>query len=81
MAAVVKRARAALGGDKVKLHAAISPFNNFVTTNDAMRAITVQQLAGGADSVWVYREDFLEKLNLWQGVRAANDLVRRHVSQ
>jgi uncharacterized lipoprotein YddW (UPF0748 family) len=81
MAAIVKRARAALGGDKVKLHAALAPFNNFVTTNDAMRAITVQQLAGGADSVWVYREDFLEKLNLWAGVRAANELVRKRVSQ
>jgi hypothetical protein len=75
MVDTVQRARAALGPN-VKILAAMTPFNNFVTSNDQMKTIASEQMRGGADGVWVYREDALQKLDLWAGVKAANELVR-----
>lgn len=74
MAGVIKTVRDAIG-PKVTLVAAISPFNNFVTTDEQLVGIAKAQLAGGADGVWIYRDDFLEKNKLWNGVKAANALA------
>ncbi len=72
--AVTERARKALG-PKVRLHAALTPFNNFVKTNDQMVDHAQRLLASGAEELWVYRDDYLEKLDLWAGVKSANELV------
>lgn len=74
MPKVVKRARRLAGPDVVLL-SALSPFNRFLTTNEQMIAATKAQLSAGADGVWIYRDDFLEELNLWEGASAAAKLV------
>lgn len=71
---VTERARQALGPN-VELHAALTPFNNFVTTNDEMVDHAKRLMAAGATDLWVYRDDFLEQLNLWDGVKSANQIV------
>jgi hypothetical protein len=35
------------------------------------------QLAGDADGLWIYRSDYLEELDLWQGAQAAAALTQR----
>jgi uncharacterized lipoprotein YddW (UPF0748 family) len=71
MAGVIKTARDALGPN-VRLVAAIAPFNNFVTTDEQLVSIAKAQLTGGADGVWIYRDDYLETSKLWNGVKMAN---------
>ncbi len=70
MPAVVKRAREALG-PKVVLLSALTPFNRFLKTNEEMVEAARAQRAGGADGLWIYREDSLTELDLWEGARVA----------
>lgn len=74
MAPTIARAREALGPN-VQLLSAITPFNNFVTTDAQVVEIAKAQLAGGADGLWIYRDDFLETNKLWAGVKQANALA------
>lgn len=71
---VTQRARRALGPN-VQLHAALTPFNRFVETNDQMVDHAKLLMAAGATDLWVYRDDFLEQLQLWDGVKSANQVV------
>jgi|GEM_PF-3322821 len=65
------RARAALGS-KVRLHASLTPFNNFVKTDEQMQIHAGLLMAGHADGLWIYREDALTKLNLWPAAAKVN---------
>ena len=68
---VTQRARSLLG-DKVKLHASLTPFNNFVKTDEQMQSHARLLMAGNADGLWIYREDSLTKLDLWPAVAKVN---------
>ena len=70
---IVKNVRSAIGPN-VCLYSSLSPFNNFIKTNEEMVKAAEQQLLGGSDRVWIYRDDFLIKLNLWDGARSAGEL-------
>lgn len=73
----VARARAALG-PTVRLHAALTPFNRFVSTPAEMAGAADALLAGAPDGLWVYREDYLTELDLWRAVPdVADRLIRR----
>lgn len=74
MKAVVEHVRSVVG-DKVVLHTALTPFQGFLKTNDEMKRAAEEQLAGDADGLWIYREDFLNQLDLWTGAKLANDLL------
>lgn len=74
MTEAVKRVRRAIGPNTV-LHSSLSPFKAFQKTNEEMVEAAKAQLAGGADGLWIYREDFLEQLNLWDGAKSARDLL------
>ncbi len=74
MTEVVQRVRQAIS-PTVVLHSSLTPFQHFQKTNDEMVAAGKAQLAGGADGLWIYREDFLEQLNLWAGAKSARDLL------
>ncbi|MCC7348929.1 MAG: family 10 glycosylhydrolase [Phycisphaerales bacterium] len=77
MERTVARVRAAVG-PKVSLYSALCPFNEFLKTNEEMVAAAKAQLSGGADGLWVYRDDYVDKLKLWNGVRDANQLIGAH---
>lgn len=77
MERTVARVRTAVG-PKVMLYSALSPFNNFLKTNEEMISAANAQLSGGADGLWVYRYDYVDKLKLWNGVRDANQLIVAH---
>lgn len=77
MERTVARVRTAIG-PYVPLYSALCPFNEFLKTNDEMIAAAKAQLAGGADGLWVYRDDYVDKLKLWDGVRSANELIMAH---
>ena len=80
MAAVVQRAREAVG-PKVVLLSALCPFNNFLKTNEEMIAAAKAQMSSGADGLWIYREDYLTQLNLWAGAKSAGELTVRKAGQ
>lgn len=61
-------------GPNVRLHGALTPFNNFLSTEQQMVDATVELVEGGADGLWVYREDALTNNNLWNGAKRANDV-------
>lgn len=73
MPAVVEQARQALG-PKVVLFSALSPFNNFIKTNDEMTTAARALMKGGSDALWIYRDDFLTQLNLWDGAQKAGTI-------
>lgn len=77
---IVRQARVALG-PRVALLSAISPFNNFITTEAQFLGIAKAGLNAGANGVWIYRDDFLEKNKLWQAAGAASKLPTQPVSQ
>jgi hypothetical protein len=74
MEPIVSHVRQAIGND-VKLYPSLCPFNNFLKTNAEMVAAANAQLAGKADGLWVYRDDYVDKLKLWDGVREANAIL------
>lgn len=77
MEATVAVARKSLGKDVI-LWSALTPFNRFLKTNEEMEAAAKAQLAGGADGLWIYREDFLRELDLWKGAKSAAGLAAKH---
>lgn len=74
MKSQVAEVRAAVG-DKVVLYSALCTFQDRLKTEEDMKSAAIQQLDGGADGLWIYREDYLVNLNLWSGARAANDVA------
>ena len=77
MKTVVSHVRQVIGND-VKLYSSLCPFNEFLKTNAEMVSAANAQLAGKADGLWVYRDDFVDKLKLWDGVQEANAILVKH---
>jgi len=71
---VVRQTRE-LAGDDVMLISALSPFNRFLTTDEELVAASKAQLQGGADSLWIYRYDYLDELKLWGGTQSVAELL------
>lgn len=69
---VVNSVRAAVGQD-VQLHAALTTWNNFLTTKAQFQAAVREAFLGSADGLFVYREDYLVLNSLWDEAKAAND--------
>jgi uncharacterized lipoprotein YddW (UPF0748 family) len=76
MPPVVRRARESLG-PRVVLLSALAPFNRFLRTNEEMSEAAEAQLEAGADGLWIYREDYLNQLDLWKGAARASHLAGR----
>jgi uncharacterized lipoprotein YddW (UPF0748 family) len=62
-------------GPNVVLLSALTPFADRITTNDAMKSAANAQLSSGADSLWIYRHDFLEQHGLWDGAKESSSLA------
>ncbi len=62
-----------LVGPGVLVHGALTPYAGFLTTNTQMVEASREMLIGGADRLWIYREDALTAGNLWDGAALAND--------
>jgi hypothetical protein len=75
MPETVRRARKALGPDVV-LRSALCPYYRYLKSNDEMIRAARAQLGAGSDGLWIYREDFVERLDLWSGAEAASQLAR-----
>jgi len=65
-----------LAGSDVKLLTALSPFNRFHSTHEIMLQVAKEQLAAGADGLWIYRSDYLEEMDLWHSAQAAAEMIR-----
>jgi uncharacterized lipoprotein YddW (UPF0748 family) len=76
MPGVVRTVRDAIGPDVV-LHAALATFHKKLSSNSDLVKATRQLRAGGADTVWIYRQDFLEEMNLWEGVSDVSKLLKK----
>ena len=72
----VTRARQ-LVGDKVKIYPSLCPFNDFIKTEQEMIDAANALLKGKADGLWIYREDYLTKHDLWKTTPAINDLLTK----
>ena len=64
-----------LAGPSVKLLTALSPFNRFHATHEIMLQVAKEQLAAGADGLWIYRSDYLEEMGLWHSAQAAAEMT------
>ncbi len=64
-----------LAGPDVKLLTALSPFNRFHSTHEIMLQVAKEQLAAGADGLWIYRSDYLEEMDLWHSAQAAGEMT------
>jgi hypothetical protein len=62
-----------LVGPNVVLHGALTTYNNILATGQQMVDASRELLLGGADRLWIYREDYLSSNNLWSGAGLAND--------
>lgn len=70
----VVRARE-LVGPKVKVYPALCPFNDFIKTEKEMIDAATALLKGNADGLWIYRDDFLSKHDLWKTTPAINQML------
>jgi len=77
MKAAVQKVRKVIPAH-IGVYSSLSPFQKFIKTNDEMRRAAEEQLSGGADGIWIYRSDFLEQLDLWEGAKAAAELQKKH---
>lgn len=62
-----------LVGPSVQIQGALTPYNNFLSSNTQMVQAAQQLLLGSADRLWIYREDALTANNMWDGAGLAND--------
>lgn len=79
MRTTVWRARQAIGPNTVLL-SALTPFNSFLKSDEEMVRAAKAQLDGGAEGLWIYREDYLSQLNLWDGAAQAAALAREKMA-
>ncbi|MEO1996780.1 MAG: family 10 glycosylhydrolase, partial [Planctomycetaceae bacterium] len=69
---VVSNVRAAVGTD-VRLNAALTTWNNHLTTQAEFFGAVREAFLGSADNMFLYREDFLNSNSLWDEATAANE--------
>ena len=72
----VSGVRAAVGPD-VRLSAALTTWNNHLTTKAQFLGAVREAFLGSADGLFVYREDYLVSNSLWDEAKAANDKLNR----
>jgi uncharacterized lipoprotein YddW (UPF0748 family) len=66
--------REAIGSD-VMLYTSLSPFKNHLETESELIGMAEAQLACDVDGLWVYRTDYVEKLDLWQGILRVSGML------
>jgi len=69
---VVSNVRAAVGPD-VRLNAALTTWNNHLTTQAEFVGAVREAFLGSADNMFLYREDFLTSNDLWDEATVANE--------
>ena len=62
-----------LVGAGVQIQGALTPYNSFLSSNAQMVQASQELLIGGADRLWIYREDALTANNMWDGATQSND--------
>jgi uncharacterized lipoprotein YddW (UPF0748 family) len=70
------RAREACG-DKVQIYPALCPFNDFIKTRQEMIDAATALLNGKADGLWIYRDDYLTKYDLWTTAPLINEMLAK----
>jgi uncharacterized lipoprotein YddW (UPF0748 family) len=65
-------------GHNVMLYTSLSPYNNYLKSEDELIDMARVQLSCDIDGLWVYRTDYVEKLDLWEGVRRVNGMLPSH---
>lgn len=66
-----------LVGPKVKIYPSLCPFNDFITTEAQMIDAATALLNGKADGLWIYRDDYLSKHDLWKTTPAINEMLSK----
>ena len=74
MGETVESIRKAIGPN-TKVYTAITPYGDRVTTEAEMLAMAKVQLAAGTDGLWIYRDDFFEKHNLWKAAATTTEVL------
>jgi len=59
-------------GNYAELFSSLCVYNGWVGTEEEMIQATREQITGGADGLWIYREDYLTSLGLWDGAKNAS---------
>jgi Glycosyl hydrolase-like 10 len=76
---VVQNVRGAVGPG-VTLKSTLTTWNNHLTTQADFFEATLEGLAGGADNVWIYREDFLAGNQLYDEAKATSEKIDRLIN-
>jgi uncharacterized lipoprotein YddW (UPF0748 family) len=72
--AAIPLVREAIGND-VLLYTSLAPYNNFLKSEAELIRMAEVHLAYDIDGLWVYRTDYVEKLDLWQGVHRVSGML------
>lgn len=70
----IARIRAAIG-PKAQLYTALTPFADRLTNEAQMLEMAKIQLAGDVNGLWIYRDDFFIKHDLWSAARKTRQLI------
>lgn len=73
---VVQDVRGAVGPN-VTLKSTITTWENHLTTKTEFFQAALEGIAGGADNVWIYREDFLAGNQLYDETKATSEKIDR----
>jgi len=71
----IPQVRSAIGRG-VMLYTSLSPFNNYLKNEDEMIGMAQTHMACDIDGLWVYRTDYVESLDLWQGVLKVSHMTK-----
>ena len=76
MRTIVADNRAAVGDD-VALLGSLTVYDGVLSSDDELLRATREQAVGGVDGLWVYQQDWLESLDLWEGTANAQSKLER----
>ncbi len=74
MAKTLAKIREAIG-PKMKMYPSLTPFNDHITSESQMLEMAKICLEAGSDGLWIYRDDYMEKHNLWDALRKTSKLM------
>lgn len=63
-------------GPNTPVYAALSPFADRITTEPQMLGMAKTELEAGASGLWIYRDDFFEKHDLWKAAAKTGKLLQ-----
>jgi uncharacterized lipoprotein YddW (UPF0748 family) len=75
----IVRMRAAIG-PKAQLYTSLTPFADRVTTEPQMLEMAKVQLEGDVNGLWIYRDDFFIKHDLWGAALKTRKLINESAS-